>query len=277
MRNLITALILSIIGSCINANKQRNHDFSVPKVVFQDTAILDTIHFVSNYIENSYPMFCGKYKNNDTIKFNKNKIFNKYEDTTFRNNRFYTEKTEILDRDSPYLDSMDTEGFNVKADYSQDILLSFSDTEKNNSYFPVFIVNSTTKTKVLIGKDDRIFAIQEAKDKAGNWRPIQWRGTDFCGVGYWGLYIRPSEFSTILFPKYNGDFDTEIRIRFRNGKHVMISNSFKGKINTKQFYFEHRDIELDSYRRYNMDYFFLGGIPIELDSSAKPLPKSLRY
>ena len=92
------------------------------------------------------------------------------------------------------------------------------------------------------------------------------RGHEFCGVGFWGLKFQPKEFSTILFRKYKGSFETDLRIRLRNGKNTFTSEVFRGYINPKQFYFEHRDMELDSFRKLDIDYLYLGAIPLEFDS-----------
>ena len=45
----------------------------------------------------------------------------------------------------------------------------------------------------------------------------------------------------ILFPKFKGDFETDMRIRLRNGNHTIISETFRGYLNPKQFYFSNDD------------------------------------
>jgi hypothetical protein len=36
---------------------------------------------------------------------------------------------------------------------------------------PVYVVNATGHTKFLVGKDSWVFAIPEAQDRPGQWRP----------------------------------------------------------------------------------------------------------
>ena len=254
------------MSSCKLDIKEDPFVFSIPTVVFQDSIKnLDTILFEGQHMNRIYPIFCGKYNKNDSVRFNRGNVFEKYKDTSFKKNWI---SVEFLGYDSRSrkLDSIDTDDFRMIANYSQTILFDWWATDKYNAYFPVFIYNPTKKTKILIGKDDKVFAIQEAKDLQGNWRPIEERGHEFCGVGFWGLKFQPKEFSTILFRKYKGSFETDLRIRLRNGKNTFTSEVFRGYINPKQFYFEHRDMELDSFRKLDIDYLYLGAIPLEFDS-----------
>ena len=265
MKVTIKILIIALLSSCKFDSKEEQFVFSIPTVFFQDSMKnLDAVPFERQYVDRIFPFFCGKCSKNDSVKFNNGKIFKKNEDVRFQKDWISSEFFEQGSR-SPKIDSIETDGFKMVANYSQTILFDWN-TDKYNAYFPVFLYNSTKKTKILIGKDNYVFAIQEAKDAQGNWRPIEEKGHDFCGVGYWGLKFQPTEFSTILIRKYKGSFETDLRIRLRNGKNTIISEVFRGHINPKQFYFKYRDSELDSFRKSNMDNRYFGAIPIELDS-----------
>jgi hypothetical protein len=269
MKKTFPFFLLIIMASCKPQHTEKQYVFTVPNVVFQDTTkVLDTVFFERTFINGIYPLFCGKYKPTDSVVFDRDRVFNKHQDPNFNQDRVNVDFMPI-NPDSPLLDSMPTDGLTIHANYKQTILFGWWATDEENAYYTAFISNPTDKTQILIGKDDKIFALQEAKDSHGIWRPIEDKGTEFCGVGYWGLQVHPKEFSTILFPKYKGTFETDMRIRLRNGKHTIVSEAFKGHINPKQFYFKNRNATLDSFRKTRINDFFFGTMPLELDSLAK--------
>jgi len=137
-----------------------------------------------------------------------------------------------------------------------------------NEYYPVFFVNSTPSDKLFLGKDRYVFGIQEAFDTCdfGSWLPIEGRGFDFCGNGYWKLVVHPEEFVIVLMRKYKGGFETGVRVRFQLGESLYVSKPYKGVINEKQFlvedssYFDDRLKETDG-RAAN--WLFYGAVPKE--------------
>lgn len=139
-------------------------------------------------------------------------------------------------------------------------------------YFPVYVVNETSRTKLFIGKDSYVFGIQEAIDTSkwvsGEWRPIESRGNDFCGNGYFGLKIHPGEFVMFLVPKYEGSEKQTMRVRLQIGESIYISHSYEGTFNLKQF-----DVKKESwiYDRLQVDksstiqWMFYGATPKGFD------------
>jgi len=168
------------------------------------------------------------------------------------------------------MDSLGRDGLEIVADYNATISRVNYNRGISNFYYPVYIVNQTPCSKLLIGKDSHLFAIQEAQDENGSWFPIEIRKFDFCGNGYWGLAIHSREFATVLFPKYDGDFKTSIRVRIQNDELIYVSTSFEGSINEDQFLLsdEQRNFwqELfnDKYRA--SEQLFYGTMPKELDT-----------
>lgn len=77
--------------------------------------------------------------------------------------------------------------------------------------------------------------IQEARDEEGNWRPIEFWNYSDCAHSYGAIGILPNNCVVAKVLKYQGDFETEIRVKLRNGNKVFYSNSFVGSINIKQF------------------------------------------
>lgn len=101
--------------------------------------------------------------------------------------------------------------------------------------YPVYIWNPTDKTTSIPVEGVTTEMIQEAKDENGNWRPIEFRVSGFCGNGKWNYILKPNYYVVTSVYKYSGEFQTDLRIKFRRGTHVYYSDSFRGAINMKQF------------------------------------------
>jgi hypothetical protein len=124
--------------------------------------------------------------------------------------------------------------------------------------------------KIFIGKDNYVFAIQEASDTSDGvrWYPIEGKGFDFCGNGYFRRKIQPKEFIMFLFPKYSGLEEIMLRIRLKIGDDLIISKPFKGKINRNQF-----NLKRDSWFYNNLketkgssvNGIFYGAFPKDID------------
>lgn len=79
--------------------------------------------------------------------------------------------------------------------------------------------------------------IQEAKDKNGDWKPIECY-YNFGGCGNPESYfykLIPNNYMGYPVIKYNGDFKTKIRIKLFNAGTIYYSNEFFGYINYSQF------------------------------------------
>jgi hypothetical protein len=116
--------------------------------------------------------------------------------------------------------------------------------------YPVYIWNPTDKTTSIPVQGVATEIIQEAKDEKGNWRPIEFWVSGFCGNGKWDYILKPNYYAVTSVYKYSGEFQTDLRIKFRRGTKVYYSDSFKGTINKKQFetgeYFNRPDNFLDN-------------------------------
>lgn len=76
--------------------------------------------------------------------------------------------------------------------------------------------------------------IQEAKDKTGKWRPIEYwqRG---CQPYFGTIVLKPDFLISTKIYIYKGSFDTELRLKIKNGERISFSKPFKGSININQF------------------------------------------
>lgn len=186
----------------------------------------DSSKFESAHSSYVYPPLGGKFKFIDTIDLKGRNDSNFYKD---RIRDFYTANPKIAD-------TLPTNGFEMEVDYKTTINMTdkYMNLEKGKYYYPAFIINRTPSYKVLIGKDSHLFAIQEAKDSNGIWRPIELEGQGFCGCCYWAEKIYHNEYVVMLLPKYKGNFKTKLRIRLRNNATIYASKPFDGMIDYKQ-------------------------------------------
>lgn len=226
MKTIATIILLTIILSCNRTDKTQRASsiFTKPRIIQPYTeGIIGYIYI--DYVSECYPRFAGKHKFTDTLFIPEKR----YLDTTYHND--FIDPRVIWDEDSIRAD-----GFELIPDYSSNVYRNDFENEYANYFYPVYIVNQTPTVKSFIGKDSRVFGLQEALDTNGYWRPIEGQGFDFCGNGYWRLKVHPQEFITVLFPKYSGNYKTKIRVRIENGENIYVSQPYDGTINEKQLY-----------------------------------------
>ena len=130
-----------------------------------------------------------------------------------------------------------TDGLQIASVYAATIVIS-DGYSGGASKYPVFLYNETTRPKVLWGKESRVFAIQEAVDSSGWWRPIEGTPNFSDGFGQWGEVIHPGQFVAFGMTKYEGNYETELRIRLLNGNMMYVSQPVRGDINYAQFRLE---------------------------------------
>jgi hypothetical protein len=102
--------------------------------------------------------------------------------------------------------------------------------------YPVLIENLTDSIANIETKEGWIYIIQEAKDQDGMWRPIEY--IDYravCGNSFGNSKLLPGEYLISKVYRYQGEFQTMLRLRFSTYKEVYFSNEFPGSINLSQF------------------------------------------
>lgn len=230
MKELILIFLTGMFFGCGTKNPENSTvSFNPPEII--NSQINDTVKtnlFTAKTISEVFPTVVGKYKFQKTIDINpQNRDTTSYKDFLTGNYRF-----EIMD-------SLDVNGLELIVDYENTVRYNryYEFDPSFSAYYPVYFVNSTKTDKVFFGKDSYVFGIQEAidKDEFGNWKPIETRGFDFCGNGRWGLIVHPQEFVLVLMRKYEGNYKTKLRSRFKIGDNILISRPYIGNINENQF------------------------------------------
>jgi hypothetical protein len=240
--------------------KKSNADFNKPvfhiPVIVQESTN-DTIETIKAFaLRDVWFKYGGKYKFTDTLKLAENPG----KDTTFLND-YIMGYSHIQEGDT-----LNTDGFQVFVDYKTSIHNKHYDYARGNYYFPVYIVNETSKTKLFIAKDSYVFGIQEALDTTydGGWYAIEYKGVDFCGNGYFGVLVRPGEFILGLIPKYEGNEKQSMKVRLKIGEDVYVSPIYQGTFNREQFRIvkgtEAAEI-IKNYKSSTIMHHFYGAIP----------------
>ncbi|GAB3878952.1 hypothetical protein GCM10028824_41550 [Hymenobacter segetis] len=163
-------------------------------------------------------------------------------------------------------DSLTTDGLEVLADYGRTILdVPLADSVAHRTY-PVYVANATPRTKYLYGWSSGVYAIQEAKDRAGFWRPIERMGSAWCGNGAWALALRSRHMAVFLARKYDGPFATRLRIRLQNGESRYVTGSYPGRIDERQFTVSRQEFHYLEENHLAFYPLYFGAKPDALDS-----------
>ncbi len=96
--------------------------------------------------------------------------------------------------------------------------------------FPVYIVNQSKQAVRVEIQDGQLMIIQEALDPSGKWRPIEYWRYSGCGNSYDGIALRPDHYLMTKVFKYQGNFETLLRLKMRNDTVIYYSPPFRGSI-----------------------------------------------
>lgn len=131
--------------------------------------------------------------------------------------------------------------------FNQDLNADTSDFNYINWYgvhddfFTAYLVNTTDTTFHARRQDGSLVMIQEAKNEAGEWKPIEFWIPSGCGNSYFDpLELKPNEFAEVAIVRYSGRFKTQLRLKLQYSykSKVMYSTPFEGSIDPSQFVLE---------------------------------------
>ena len=104
----------------------------------------------------------------------------------------------------------------------------------------VVLVNATNETVGFPASDSRLYIVQEALDRQGAWKPIEYLPSSWCGNSYHTVFLGPNEYWEFAAARYTGKFKTRLRFRLdeqKSGREkiTIYSNEFEGSVNSRQF------------------------------------------
>ncbi|MFD1628232.1 hypothetical protein [Pseudopedobacter beijingensis] len=101
--------------------------------------------------------------------------------------------------------------------------------------YPVFIKNVSNEALEL-GFGNMLPLLIEAKDRQGNWNPIQKLFRYDCGTGLTVFYLKPEQIAITSMKVFQGNFRTHLRLVYGYKNDLKIySNEIVGAINETQF------------------------------------------
>ena len=95
------------------------------------------------------------------------------------------------------------------------------------------LINATRKKIAFEAQDSRLAIIQEALDENGEWKPVEYLPSSWCGNSYHQVFLGPNEYWSFAVPRYAGSFKTKLRFKLE-GVNPIYSNEFEGSINKEQ-------------------------------------------
>ncbi len=104
----------------------------------------------------------------------------------------------------------------------------------------VLLVNMTSQQVAFLAQDSRLYITQEALDIDGNWKPVEYLPSSWCGNSYHSVILGPRQYWSFAAARFTGKLET--RFRFRLDHHTsnkqnttIYSNEFEGSLNRGQF------------------------------------------
>lgn len=103
--------------------------------------------------------------------------------------------------------------------------------------FRLWLVNGTAEKQGFSASDSRLPIVQEAQDREGRWRPIEYLPSSWCGNSRHTVFLQPGERWSFAVPRYEGPFATKLRFRMDRGRDLppLLSAEFEGSIDERQF------------------------------------------
>lgn len=104
----------------------------------------------------------------------------------------------------------------------------------------VLLVNATNNQVGFPASDSRLSILQEALDRDGKWKPIEYLPSSWCGNSYHTVFLDANEYWEFAAARVTGEFKTKLRFRLdmrksKTPQAPIYSNEFDGSVNTKQF------------------------------------------
>ncbi|HET6202734.1 MAG TPA: hypothetical protein VFI25_08015 [Planctomycetota bacterium] len=100
----------------------------------------------------------------------------------------------------------------------------------------VLVVNAGRERVSFDAQDSRIDLLQEARVEKGEWKPIEYLPSSWCGNSYHRVFLDPGECWTLSAPRYEGVLRARFRLRLdRRGEPPVYSEEFEGSVNPEQF------------------------------------------
>lgn len=166
-------------------------------------------------------------RNNDSL----------YKTENYRNYKFFSEKYKV--DINKKLKTINSKNASLEFDESKGIYCGVNEYEKESfkysgkiyySSFPIFIKNISKDTLDIQSVNGYLFIGLEAKDRKGNWKPINQKPF-VCGTGVTSkIVLPPNEIIITSMFHYTGNYKTKLRLKYLD----FVSREYDGSINEEQ-------------------------------------------
>ena len=99
----------------------------------------------------------------------------------------------------------------------------------------IYIKNTSKDSLEIQTQRGSLFIIQEAKNELGEWKPIEYWLYSDSGSAYSHITLKKEEIVKTITRSYEGELNTEIRVKLYTGDKVYYSNSIRSNIHPSQF------------------------------------------
>lgn len=100
----------------------------------------------------------------------------------------------------------------------------------------VRLVNGGKETAQIAASDSRLSIVQEALDKDGKWKEIEYLPSSWCGNSYHSVYLPSKNYWEFVAPKYSGPQKTKLRFKLMMGENrSLYSPTYEGGVHPGQF------------------------------------------
>ena len=106
--------------------------------------------------------------------------------------------------------------------------------DARDSGVTLLLLNTTSKRMVFSASDSALPIVEEAKDEAGDWQPIEYHQWSFCGNSGHHLALDPKLYWEFTAEPCHGQFKTLLRFHLVDGKTDLVSNEIAGRIDPAQ-------------------------------------------
>jgi hypothetical protein len=110
-----------------------------------------------------------------------------------------------------------------------------------------FLINNSKYPIEIETQGYGLTMIQEAQDDRGKWNPVEYWAYSFCGNSYNTFLFDSGSYTLFQFTTYAGDYNTNMRLKIKIGKHILYSEPFPGKITKSQFNKDYSQLSINNY------------------------------
>lgn len=255
---IVIILISYLFLECEN-EKENISEFTVVKEESRGKILLDSLRELNNvpivYNNNFYPNFKSNYKS-DANPIQVDSMQSPYYKFLFygNENRWF----EFPSKELTYnhnLNEINSDfvhgkiGFSDFENIQNPMLKIIVDTtqiiDKGRLYYgeikgdsyPVFIINNSNLWHIA-NTDPEFPILMQAKDRNGDWNHIEYKINDQICPGLF-YFMEPNSYYVTSANKYEGNFKTKFRLKFKRKGKFVYSNEFSGSMNESQFAIPH--------------------------------------